>query len=239
MRPVLFIALLFVSGSMFAQCVPNAPSNSQGVYPPTLDQGYIQTQYSDTLTIVYPVDTVFSGFTIPFDSFRVDLVNNLPLGLNYVCNDANCVAVAPGGSLPATECIEITGVPTTIPTNDSIELSITAYATLFGNPQAISGIIQKVELPMSSVTVGVNDLSNNLALSLFPNPSNGLVSIQSSERLDNVTVDVKNVLGQMIHTSVFRNTNLLTIELPETSGTYVIEVKSSDGRKAMLKAIRE
>ncbi len=154
----LFFLLSSFSG--FAQCVPDASTNEQGIYPPTLATGCLNATYDDTLTIVFPVDTFVSNFTIPFDSFKVDMVNNLPSGLISECNLADCKAYPPAPGEPARACIRISGTPTSVPAIDSVELSITAWVTVFGNPTAISGIIQKVELPMHEVTID-NVVENN------------------------------------------------------------------------------
>ncbi|MFT4523954.1 MAG: hypothetical protein ACI85F_000095 [Bacteroidia bacterium] len=232
--------LTVLTGSGFAQCVTDVPSNAEGVYPITLAEGTLQTQYNDTLTIVYPFDTLVSGFVFPFDSFRVDMVNNLPDGLNWLCNDApNCFAIAPGAPNPAKQCIIIMGIPTTIPVNDTIELSITAWLTVGGiGSQSFGGNILKVELPMSSTAVGV-DNPQNIEVSVYPNPSNGLVSIRLTERFENMRAEVKNVVGQVVETYTFKNTNLFALELPKQEGLYLIELSTPDGLSATLKVIRE
>ncbi len=240
MKQILLFASLFITGFAFAQCVPNAPSNNEGLYPSELMEGFTMAQYDDTLTIVYPVDTVVSGFSIPLDSFKIDVISNMPNGITATCNDADCKAIPPVvGSVPATECIVFSGVPMNIPANDSVELSITVYATVFGQPQSFSGIIQKVRLPMSTVAVGVNDLATADGLEVYPNPSNGLVSLRMNQQWEGVSIEVTNMVGQIVKTVYAGSTNLFALELPEESGVYFVSIIGTDGKRAVKRIIRE
>lgn len=171
--PVLFLLASTTIG--FAQCTPDGSTNQQGVYPSSLATGCLNAAYDDTLTIVYPVDTVFQGFTLPFDSFRVDMVSNLPQGLTVECNHNNCMAY-PTNPGPARGCIRISGTPTDIPVQDSVELTITTWITFFGSPVAINGIVQKVELPMSGVTIDNVVANGPLCAGQF----NGTLEVQAS-----------------------------------------------------------
>lgn len=237
------LTVLFLSTVAFSQCVPNSSFSNQGVYPSTLDEGFTNSGYNDTLTIVYPVDTVISSpfgpLVLPFDSFKVDMVDNLPLGLNYMCNDNNCIAIPASQGIPARECVLIFGTPVNIPANDSIEINITAYGTLFGSPQSFSGVIVKAKLPMSvSSPTAISDISAS-NISAYPNPTTGQVSIQLPQTMEKVNVEVKNLMGQLLSSSAFYNSNMLQLELPKQAGIYLIEIRSENGLNVNLKVIKE
>ncbi|MEM7037048.1 MAG: hypothetical protein AAF570_08730, partial [Bacteroidota bacterium] len=109
------IALLtFTLGSqaLHAQCTPDPNLTAQGIYPNPMPDGCVGQAYFQVVDFVFPVDTTISGFTVPFDSFRIDMINNLPAGLIYTCNTPNCVYVAPGGGVGAKGCANVTGTPT-------------------------------------------------------------------------------------------------------------------------------
>lgn len=171
---------------------------------------------------MFPVDTVVSGFTIPFDSFKVDMVDNLPLGLISECNLSDCKAYPPSPGMPARACVRIFGTPTSVPTIDSVELSITAWVTVFDTPNGISGIIQKVKLPLHEVTID-NIVEND---PLCSGQFNGTIEVTASS--------TGTVTGYSFDNGTFFGTE--SVLGPLGAGTYDVVVQDDAGCTASTTA---
>src|SRR5690606_5625176 len=83
---------------------------------------------------------------------------------------------------------------------------------------------------MDSVTVGVVGIDefNTINFSMFPNPTNGTVTITTPELISNATIDVLDATGRLISTTTMtgsvhnlENTNL-------ESGIYFVRIRSND-----------
>ena len=72
--------------------------------------------------------------------------------------------------------------------------------------------------------VGIENIEN-IEFNIFPNPSNGIVSVNCSNT-NNTSLKIYNTSGKMIYSTVF-NTSI-TFNLNEPSGVYFIELKSSN-----------
>lgn len=77
-------------------------------------------------------------------------------------------------------------------------------------------------------SVGVQENSLNNGLSIFPNPTTGLVNLQFSENTF-ATVDVFNVLGERMISSTFNTNGTRTMDLGSLSnGVYYMNVVAGD-----------
>lgn len=125
---------LFFATQGHAQCVVNPPSNTPGFYPNPMPYGCVGTLYSQEVQFVFPLDTTvtvppFGTFTIPFDSFHVDAILNVPAGLSLTQNAPNG-KYYPNGGVSARGCGDVLGIPTTANLAiDSVTIVITAWAT--------------------------------------------------------------------------------------------------------------
>ena len=86
--------------------------------------------------------------------------------------------------------------------------------------------------------VGVLENSFGNTLSVYPNPTNGVLSIDLGSSYSNVSVIVSNVLGQVVLNKNFSNSSLLQLNIPGEAGVYFIEV-SSGVKKAILKVMKK
>ncbi len=90
--------------------------------------------------------------------------------------------------------------------------------------------ISSEEQTLGALSVSENAISN---FKLYPNPTSGIVSIQSNLEVENVTV--YNQLGQLISTQKGTQVNLLNVP----SGIYILHIDFLDGQKAIQKVIRK
>ncbi|KAB2814805.1 T9SS type A sorting domain-containing protein [Phaeocystidibacter luteus] len=131
---------LGITLASYAQCTPNPPTTSPGIYPSAggsvkndtiyvLPSVNFNRSYSHTLHIVVPSDTTiaFGGGTITadIDSMRVLGVRNMPSWLNYACDNGNCSW--PGG---ADGCFIFSGTSPSATSTVLMEADIEAFANL-------------------------------------------------------------------------------------------------------------
>ncbi|MCZ4317451.1 T9SS type A sorting domain-containing protein [Aequorivita viscosa] len=77
------------------------------------------------------------------------------------------------------------------------------------------------------------------ALSAYPNPTNGRFTINLGERFSETNVSIINILGQVVSTSTYKNTQKLDVEINDAAGIYLATVKTSDGKQATLKITKQ
>ncbi len=96
---------------------------------------------------------------------------------------------------------------------------------------------------VDSSGVGLSENALALGLKVYPNPSNGLFTIESIQELDREsTVQVRDLRGQLIWSAAFeanKGQNRMEIDLRDLSaGVYLIEVQN-DNETASLRLIKE
>jgi len=90
----------------------------------------------------------------------------------------------------------------------------------------------------SSASVGILEKSFANTLTVYPNPTKGALSIDLGTSYDEVTVIIRNQLGQDVLRKSFSVSNLLQVNIPGVAGMYFIEV-SSGYKKAILKVVKK
>lgn len=202
----LFVVAILGVSAAFAQCTPDPQYTSPGIYPDSatgLAGGMVGTAYSQVITAVVPLDTVYNNVPIQVDSIRVKEVAyidngtwtpGLPPGLNYQCSDPLCTF--DGGS---SGCIVLNGTPTqhgTFP----IRVVTTTYAFL------VVVITQADTVDDYSIViepVGVAEILNNKKFDVaqnIPNPFNNSTVINySSPTAKEIEFTVYDVLGKVVH----------------------------------------
>ena len=95
--------------------------------------------------------------------------------------------------------------------------------------------------------VRIYTLNNNLniekndfgpVLKAFPNPTLGELNVELGTIYQNVTVIIKNSLGQKLFEKWFNKEHLLNLIIPDKSGVYLIEIQADD-KSAILKVIKK
>jgi len=75
---------------------------------------------------------------------------------------------------------------------------------------------------------------------IYPNPNNGNFELVINQNVDNVNIEIYDLLGKIIYSEVIENYNINTkhtIDLNQSSGTYIISVKSNDYTNEQLMII--
>lgn len=95
--------------------------------------------------------------------------------------------------------------------------------------------------------VDIYELDSNLSIinndfavaSVFPNPSNGLVSVRLANNSQKVEMTVSSLMGQIIKKQAYTNTQEFNFILPERSGIYFVSLVYENGQSEIFKIIRE
>ncbi|NQX97004.1 MAG: T9SS type A sorting domain-containing protein [Flavobacteriales bacterium] len=83
-------------------------------------------------------------------------------------------------------------------------------------------------------TVGVNEITQNLELTTYPNPTTGKVTFSTTEQIN--SIEIHNLTGQKVTT--FNNTN--TIDISNlTKGVYFAKIIAGTSKPIMQKIIKE
>ena len=236
----LFFALLGFGITKAQPCTVDPSYTAPGIYPSdTLQDMFVGTATLQTIQFVFPVDTVLFGFTLPFDSFVVSSVSNIPPGVLWECNQNHptCSYVSNPPNL-TRGCVKVYGTPTSpsagYPAYDSLIVTGVAYVTLFSQVQSLSQDIS-VYYRVTNSASNSSPFANTLDLQVAPNPiaTNANVSFNLVSSATAV-VSVYNMLGEEVirmdqgmmsagQKSVSINTNDLE------SGMYFLRVSINDG----------
>lgn len=89
-----------------------------------------------------------------------------------------------------------------------------------------------------STISGIEDnLSNQILFDIFPNPSNGQMTVKSTENLGNCKLTVHNLLGELIHSEIISKQSI-SINLILKTGLYFVSL-DNNGQKTTKKIIVE
>ena len=77
---------------------------------------------------------------------------------------------------------------------------------------------------------------NSINVSVYPNPTNDIVNIETQETLQ--SYEVYNVLGQQVQKGTFSSNNQLNLHAA-TAGTYFIKVTTTQGSTATVKVVKK
>jgi hypothetical protein len=162
---ITILSFLTIGSQVYSQCTIDSNPTSPGIYPSVLPNGCVGKPYDATATLVFPVDTVLFGFTIPLDSIQY-VVSNVPAGLTSFCHNSNCKIICNPPNIPRG-CVGFTGVPTVATSvGNTVNIDATIYVTVpFVGVQAIN-VPLVVELsifnnPDVSVTATTTTLTSN------------------------------------------------------------------------------
>lgn len=91
---------------------------------------------------------------------------------------------------------------------------------------------------MSQPSTGIQENSILQSVSIYPNPTSGLLSIVLNEPADIQSVKLIDATGRLVDAGTEINGNRADVDLEESNGIYFAEVKLADGRKAYLKILK-
>ncbi|MBK6833607.1 MAG: T9SS type A sorting domain-containing protein [Bacteroidetes bacterium] len=86
-------------------------------------------------------------------------------------------------------------------------------------------------------TVVINDLSTIDFIMAYPNPTNGSIDLDFGQNRTNVSVSIKNVLGQILYQEKSMNSKTMHLNLIGNSGVYFIDVQIENGQSKVLRIV--
>ena len=143
------------------------------------------------------------------------------------------------GSAWVKKGIDIDGETTNDWSGTSVSMPDTNHVAIGARLNDGSGIEAGHTRVYSTINyVGVLENNFGNTLTVYPNPTNGELSIELGASYNNVSVIVSNGLGQIVYNKNFNNSSLLQLNISGEAGVYFIEVSSGD-KKAILKVMKE
>lgn len=88
-------------------------------------------------------------------------------------------------------------------------------------------------------TVGLGENAFGNSVLIYPNPTSGVLNIQMEQEYEDITVTVRNVLGQIISVQNFSKTKVLEFELEGADGYYWLEISTGTGDSTNSKILKE
>ncbi len=238
-----------------AQCTPepNLPDGFLGVWPvgeseepcdtiipsTPANQGEL---FEFTFTAFAPGEIEFSGNTVTLADVVVDSIQGLPEGLEYVCDQTDCVF--PGGQ---GGCLKITGI-TTAPVG-IYDLKIFATVNIiFVGPTPLpvtfppdpGSLGEQLGLPACPYSIEVRDPSSNQSVieeqvsikQNTPNPFTDITNIEVNAKAGDYTFSVFNLLGEVVHTRQLTLNGQENIEFDASAldaGMYIYSISNENG----------
>jgi hypothetical protein len=84
----------------------------------------------------------------------------------------------------------------------------------------------------------VNEIVNQANFNVYPNPNNGIFNISISNSVENQTIEIKNIIGQIVYSETASNSSVNTIDLSDLDkGVYTVSLVSESGISTAKKII--
>lgn len=93
-------------------------------------------------------------------------------------------------------------------------------------------------LKLGTTPLSLTENGFGIPISVYPNPTNGNMSIDLGASFGEVTVIIRNQLGQDVLKSSLGFSSLFEVKIPGAAGLYFMEVSSGD-KRAILKVVKE
>ena len=252
MKKLLLFAVtaILTTLSANAQCTADPQYTEPGVYPDSatgMASACIDVPYSETITVIVPVDTttVIFGipFTLPFDSVVVSNWNWGGLtGFTYSCSSpGNVISPTNNCSFEGgqTGCILVEGNPTAADIG-SYQQIITTDAYLQGNPNGNPStvVVDYYYIQVVDCGLGVHQMTNSKFL-VYPNPAKSMITLNGLNGIEVESISVTDMEGKVLesYTDVTSPALDMDIEYLE-SGMYFVTI-NYNGTSEVVKFVKE
>lgn len=118
---------------------------------------------------------------------------------------------------------------------DSVQFAFYAFSDVDNQDNDL--FIDNFQITTASVVVSSSNQSINDQISIYPNPTSGMVSIDLS-LIENPTINIFNTSGQIVKTETNISSNLYQFELLGHPGLYFIEITDNNSIKSYSKLIK-
>jgi hypothetical protein len=183
--------------------------------------------YADNTSVLAIQNEVNTGDGIPEGFAFVDSTSNIIQGNNHGIN----TAVVQSGNALIAQNISGTYQWINCTTNQLIPGAINQSYTPNVNG-SYAALITQCGISDTSAcftinNVGLDDLEMDSEMIMFPNPANSQVSIKLSSPVENYSVQIFNMLGELVCDKSLKGNDSNAFDLSEfTSGAYWVEIQS-------------
>lgn len=208
MKGLVSIIAIFIlgltTGSVYAQCTPDATLQSTGTRPNVLSNANVGVPYSQIIhyfivkdTMVYVPPPVGQTLNTSVDTLWITGIVGLPDGFTYACHNSDCKIL--GGT---TGCATITGTPKTGSAGIyPLLVLIRIRATAMLGPLPISQTVNDTNARYSLVVnypSGKAELYGADELLVYPNPSREEIQIKVPSGLGNSQMEITDLEGKLL-----------------------------------------
>lgn len=86
-------------------------------------------------------------------------------------------------------------------------------------------------------TVGILENNFGANLSVYPNPTHGLFSVDLGNKYESVTVSISDIHGKIIRTLSYKQNKIVSINMEEEAGIYLVSIKTSN-KSALIRLVK-
>lgn len=115
-----------------------------------------------------------------------------------------------------------------------IEVDDPSYCTV----QWVNFVDPIVTFSTNCSVTNVHTISNDIQLSVFPNPTSGDITLELGKSYDEVNIQVRSITGQQIFSKTLENVASTVVELGAAAGIYLVTVQTAVGQRT-LKVVKE
>ncbi|PCH66177.1 MAG: hypothetical protein COC01_08750 [Bacteroidetes bacterium] len=90
----------------------------------------------------------------------------------------------------------------------------------------------------SIIIIGILENTFGTSITVFPNPTTSQITIRLGKMYSDVTINVRNVIGEAISTKTYGTADKIEITIEGVEGFYMVDVLTADGKYAILKIMK-
>ncbi|MEX0967439.1 MAG: T9SS type A sorting domain-containing protein [Bacteroidia bacterium] len=87
--------------------------------------------------------------------------------------------------------------------------------------------------------VGIEDGANSLGITVYPNPTEGKITVDHNAEQGQVEIRITNSLGQVVSENIFVSPGIYDIELAGQSGIYFIHISNEKSERTTIKVFKQ
>ena len=186
----------------------------------------------------------------PYMSFSFKLTSTLSIGAQYTLTFDKRFCGPNSSPIDIGVSTDSTVMGTAVHTFAMPSLNTWSTETyIFQAPLAAKYLTVNVGVAGGTGTVGLDNFSltamatgitehSNQTISLFPNPSNGIITVSNLNKSYKSTIDIYDVLGKKVYTSIIENQQNTTIDLSKQArGIYFYRINNGEGKQETGKLV--